>query len=67
MDKQQEKELAVFRLTGEKCAEKKHRSNSVLLNALRRKFAVASVLQQAGTGCAMEQDLFQTPHASILV
>ena len=37
VDKQQEKELAVFRLMGGRCAEKKHRSNSVLLNALRRK------------------------------
>ena len=66
VDKQQEKELAVFRLMGERCAEKKHRSNSVLLNALRRKPAAASVLQQAETGCAMQQALFQSQHASIL-
>ena len=65
-DKQQEKELAVFRLMGEKCAEKMHRSNSVLLNDLRKKPAAASVLQQAETGCAMEQELFQSQHASIL-
>ena len=66
MDKQQEKELAVFRLMGETCAEKMHRSDSVLLNALRRKPAAAIVLQQAETGCAMEQELFQSQHASIL-
>ena len=40
--------------------------NSVLLNALRRKPAAAIVLQQAETGCAMEQELFQSQHASIL-
>ena len=50
VDKQQEKELAVFRLMGERCAEKKHRSNSVLLNALRRKPAAASVLHKGGDG-----------------
>ena len=66
MDKQQEKERAVFRSLGEKCAEKMHRSNSVLLNAFRRKPAAASVLHQAETGCAMEQELFQSQHASIL-
>ena len=66
MDKQQEKELAIFRLMGERCAEKMHRSNSVLLNALRRKPAAAIVLQQAETGCVMEQELFQSQHASIL-
>ena len=66
VDKQQEKELAVFRLMGERCAEKMHRSNSVLLNALRRKPAAASVLQQAETGCEMEQELFHSQHASIL-
>ena len=43
-----------------------HRSNSVLLNALRRKPAAASVLQQAETGCEMEQELFHSQHASIL-
>ena len=59
--KQQEKELAVFRLMGEKCAEKKHRSNNILLNALRKKPAVVMVLQQA-----KEQELFQSQHASIL-
>ena len=66
MDKQQEKELAIFRLMGERCAEKMHRSNSVLLNGLRRKLAAAIVLQQAETGCAMEHELFQSQHASIL-
>ena len=66
MDKQQEKELTVFRSMREKCVEKTHRSNSVQLNALRRKPAAASVLQQAETGCAMEQELFQSQHASIL-
>ena len=66
MDKQQEKELAVFRLVGERCAEKKHRSNSVLLNALRKKPAAVIVLQQAKTGCALGQELFQSQHASIL-
>ena len=50
----------------ERCAEKMHRSNSVLLNAIRRKPAAASILQQAETGCAMEQVLFQSQHASIL-
>ena len=65
MDKQQENELALFRSIGEKCVEKTHRSNSVLLNALRKKPAAASVLQQAETGCAMEQKLFQPQHASI--
>ena len=35
VDKQQEKERAVFRLMGEECAKKMHRSNSVLLHALR--------------------------------
>ena len=46
---------------------KMHRSNSVLLNALRRKLAAAIVvLQQTETGCAMEQELFQSQHASIL-
>ena len=57
-DKQQENELAIFRSMGEKCVEKTYRSNSVLLNALRRKPATASVLQQAETGCAREQELF---------
>ena len=66
MDKEQEKELAVFRLMGERCAEKMQRSNSVQLNALRRKPAAANVLQQAETGCGMEQELFQSQHASIL-
>ena len=66
VDKQQEKELAVVRLMGEKCAEKMHRSNSVLLNALPRKPAAATVLQQAETDCAMDQELFQSQHASIL-
>ena len=51
---------------GERCAEKKHRSNSVLLNALRKKPAAANILQQAETGCATEQELFQSQHASIL-
>ena len=51
---------------GERCAEKIHRSNSVLRNALRRKPAAAIVLQQAETGCVMEQELFQSQHASIL-
>ena len=58
VDKQKEKELAVFRLMGERCAEKMHRSNSVLLNALRRKPAAASVLQQAETVCAMDKSCF---------
>ena len=66
VDKQREKELAVFRSMGEKCVEKTLRSNSVLLNALRRKPAAASGLQQAETGCAMEQEWFQSQHASIL-
>ena len=66
VDKQQEKELAIFRLMGERCAERMHRSKSVLLNALRRKAAAATVLQQAETGCAMEQELFQSQHASTL-
>ena len=66
VDKQQEKELSVFRVMGEKCAEKKHRSNSVLLNALRKKPAAVIVLQQSETGCEMEQELFQSQHASIL-
>ena len=66
VDKQQEKELTVFRSMGEKCVEKTHRSNSVLLNAIRRKPAAASVLQQAETGCAVEQELFQSQHAAIL-
>ena len=60
VDKQQEKELTVFRSMREKCVEKTHRNNSVLLNALCRKPAAASVLQQAETGCAMEQELFQS-------
>ena len=60
VDKQQEKELTVFRSMGEKSVEKTHRNNSVLLNALCRKPAAASVLQQAETGCAMEQELFQS-------
>ena len=66
MDKQQEKELTVFRSMGEKCVEKTHRINCVPLNALRREPAAASVLQQAETGCAMEQELFKSQHASIL-
>ena len=66
VDKQREKELAIFRLLEERCAKKTHRSNSVLLNALRRKLVAASVLQQAETGSAMEQELFQLQHASIL-
>ena len=66
MDKQQDKELVIFRLMGERCAEKMHRSNSVLLNALRRKPAAAIILQQAKTGCALGQELFQSQHASIL-
>ena len=57
--KQREKELVIFRLLEERCAEKTHRSNSVLLNALRKKPAAVIVLQQAETGCAMEQELFQ--------
>ena len=43
-----------------------HRSNSVLLNALRSKLAAASILQQAETDYAMEQELFQSQHASTL-
>ena len=66
VDKQQEKELAVFRLMGERCAENKHWSRCVLLNALRKKPAAVTVLQQAKTGCALEQELFQSQHASIL-
>ena len=66
VDKQQEKELVIFRVMGERCAEKMHRSNSVLLNAIRRKPAAALILQQAETGCAMAQELFQSQHASIL-
>ena len=54
-----------LRLMGERCAEKTHRSSSVLLK-VRRKPAAASFLQQAETGCAMEQELFQSQHASIL-
>ena len=46
--------------------EKMHWSDSVLLNALRKKPAAASVLQQVEMGCAMEQELFQTQHGSIL-
>ena len=60
MDKQKEKELAVFRLMGERCAEKMHRSNSVLLNALRRKPAAASILQQAETVFAMDKSCFNS-------
>ena len=66
VNKQQEKELTVFRSMGAKCVEKMHRSNNVLQNALRRKPPAASVLQQAETGCAKEQELFQSLHASIL-
>ena len=51
---------------GEKFVEKTHRINSVLLNDLRRKPAAASGLQQAETGCVMEQELCQSQHASIL-
>ena len=49
VDKQQEKERerAVFRLMGEKCAEKMHRSNSVLLDAFRRRLAASSVLRHS--------------------
>ena len=42
VDKQLVKELAVFHSMGGKCVEKTHRSNSVLLNALRRRPAAAS-------------------------
>ena len=66
VDKQQEKELVVFRLMGERCTEKIHQSNSVLLNALRKKPAAVIVLQQAKTGCALGQELSQSQHASIL-
>ena len=66
MDKQRDKELVIFRLIGERCAEKTHRSNSVLLNTLHRKAVAASVLQLTETGCAMEQELFQSQHTSIL-
>ena len=62
MDKQQEKELCWERGV----LRKKHRSNGVLLIAFRRKLAAASVLQQAEMGCAMEQELLQSQHASIV-
>ena len=64
MDKQQEKELTVFRLMGERCAEKMHRSDSDLLNALHKIPAAAIVLQQTETGSAMEQEFFQSQYAS---
>ena len=53
-------------LDGERCPENKHWNRCVLLNALRKKPAAVTVLQQAKTGCALEQELFQSQHASIL-
>ena len=66
VDKQLAEELTIFHSMGGKCAEKTHRSNSVLLNALRRRPVAVSVLQQAETGRAVEQELFQSEHVSVL-
>ena len=76
VEKQLAEGLVVFRSVGAKCVEKTHRSNSVLMNVLRKRPVSASVLQQEVTSRAdeeirpdeqhvkMEQESFQSKHVS---